>query len=138
MQCLRKFPSLIKPVNCDSSDSPRVKHFLETTGPPVVLRSRRLDPVKLRVAKAEFEHIQRSSINRSSNSPWAIPMHMVSKKMPGELYSCGDYHTFISAMKPYRDPIPFMQDFSVSLSEIGLLETGSSKSLLPNSSTFGG
>ncbi|KAK3886577.1 hypothetical protein Pcinc_009226 [Petrolisthes cinctipes] len=52
---LQEFQSLTKPATDATTpvDSP-VYHYIETTGPPVFSRPRRLDPEKLQAAKQEF------------------------------------------------------------------------------------
>ncbi len=56
-----------------------VLHQLETTGPPVTAKFRRLDAAKLRAAKEEFLSMERQGIILRSKSSWASPLHMVCK-----------------------------------------------------------
>ena len=53
-------------------------------GPPVHARARRLPPERLAIARMEFDHMLQLGIVRPSSSMWANPLHMVSKKTPGD------------------------------------------------------
>ena len=50
-----------------------------------------------------------------SNSPWASPLHFVSK-MDGTQRPCGDYRALNAITVPDRYPIPHLQDFNCQLS----------------------
>lgn len=67
-----------------------VFHHIETTGPPVHAKARRLPPEKLRLAKQEFSKLQDLGIIRPSKSPWSSPLHLVPKAN-GETRPTGDY-----------------------------------------------
>jgi hypothetical protein len=78
---LRRFPEVMNP---DKRLPPVTKHNVELhiqvkDGPPITAKFRRLDAEKLAAAKAEFDQLERDSINRRSDSPWASPLHMVQK-----------------------------------------------------------
>ena len=66
---LASFPSIVR----DGSGKPRPKHrvchTIETTGCPVFAKSHWLDPVKLRIAKAELCSLEKAGIIRLSKSP---------------------------------------------------------------------
>ncbi|GFS98869.1 hypothetical protein TNCV_3528521 [Trichonephila clavipes] len=40
-----------------SEVKPNIKHFIETSGPPVFAKARRLAPDRLKIAKSEFQHM---------------------------------------------------------------------------------
>ena len=77
LQLLSQFP---QPTQVTASDGPTkhdVLHHIDTTGPPVFARPRRLAPDRLKFAKREFEHMLQLGIIRPSSSPWSSPLHMV-------------------------------------------------------------
>ncbi|XP_026476199.1 uncharacterized protein LOC113381614, partial [Ctenocephalides felis] len=56
-------------------------HRIPTTGPPVAARFRKIFGEKASAAKAEIQNLLNRGILRPSSSPWASPIHMVSKRM---------------------------------------------------------
>ena len=92
----------------------KVKHFIETNGPPVYARARPLPPDKYALVKKEFQKLIDLNICRPSSSPWASPLHCVKKKN-GELRLCGDYRRLNNITVPDRFPIPRLQDFTYVL-----------------------
>lgn len=91
-----------------------VEHYIPTVGPPVYARARRLDSAKLAIAKEEFATMERLGIVRRSNSPWASPLHMVTKA-DGGWRPCGDFRRLNNATTADRYPVPHIQDFSAHL-----------------------
>lgn len=49
-----------------------VEHVIETSGPPIAARARRLPPDKLKAAKEEFDFMIQQGLCRPSKSPWAF------------------------------------------------------------------
>jgi hypothetical protein len=78
----KKFPSILCTRDVKPTPNHGVEHHIHTgSHPPVFTKSRRLDPEKLQIAKAEFKRLESAGIIRRSKSPWASPLHMVTKKM---------------------------------------------------------
>ena len=56
-----------------------IVHHIETTGPPINQRPRRLSPEKFAVLRKELSQLEQLGIIRPSSSPWGSPVHMVKK-----------------------------------------------------------
>nr|CTR11708.1 unnamed protein product [Calliphora vicina] len=91
-----------------------IYHHIETTGPPVFAKARRLDPNRLQIAKKDFEFLLQFGIIRPSKSNWSNPLHMVPKKN-GEWRCVGDYRFLNKITVPDRYPIPFITDANVNI-----------------------
>lgn len=63
---LTEFPGLTRPLKTPSTQAHGIFHHIETKGPPVSCRPRRLPPEKLKIAKAEFVQLLETGICRPS------------------------------------------------------------------------
>ena len=73
---LAAFPSLVQPYTPEAPIRHDVTHHIETTGPPVSARARRLGPDRRQVPRQEFDHMLDLGIIRPSASNWSSPLHM--------------------------------------------------------------
>ena len=80
---MQEFPSLLVPNFASGEKKHDVEHFIDSTGPPLCARARRLDPGRLAASKVTFKDMEEQGITRKSKSPWASPLHFV-KKQNGE------------------------------------------------------
>lgn len=108
---LHSFPELISSGQQLPPAVHDVEHFLETTGPPVTNRFRRLDTEKLTAAKKIFEEWESSGIIQRSSSAWASPLHLVKKK-DGSWRPCGDFRRLNLVTSEDKYPVPNMGDFA--------------------------
>ena len=109
LQLLRDRPALTTPAFDRVQPTHGVELHIETTGPPVFARPRRLAPDKLAAAKKEFELMEKLGIIRKSSSPWSSPLHIVPKR-DGGFRPCGDFRRLNNVTTPDRYPIPYLSD----------------------------
>ena len=74
-----EFPEVFSVSNLRLPPKHDIVHYIETTGPPIKQRPRRLSPEKLAVLRKELSHLKELRIIRLSSSPWGSPVHMVKK-----------------------------------------------------------
>lgn len=94
--------------------STRTTHHIETKGPPVASKPRRLTVEKHKAAKEEFEYLMKLGICQPSKSNYSSPLHMVLKSN-GKYRPCGDYRALNKQTKPNKYPLPHLQDFTFIL-----------------------
>ncbi len=112
---LQKHSSILCTGNVLPKPTHGVEHHIHTgSHPPVFAKARRLDPQKLKIAKAEFKKLESTSINHRSKSPWALLLHMVPKK-DASWRPCGNYRRLNKITSPDKYPLPNMQDLSNGL-----------------------
>ena len=87
---LAKYPSITHPSSLNRPIKHSVTHSINTTGPSIRCRTRRLAPDRLKLAREEFDHMLQLGIIRPSSSSWSSPLHMVPKKVPGDWRPCRD------------------------------------------------
>lgn len=113
LKLLDEYPEILRPV-FSGAVIHDTEHFIETKGPPVFSRPRRLPPDKLETARKEFRDMEKMGIVRKSNSPWASPLHLV-RKSDGSWRPCGDYRRLNNATVADKYPIPHIHDFAARL-----------------------
>lgn len=113
-QILAEFPDLIKLSSGVKSIRHNTVHYIETTGPPIHSKPRRLSPELYEAVRKEFQFMMDQGICRPSKSPWSSPLHVVTKSS-GSIRPVGDYRRLNSRTVPDRYPIPHIQDFTNTL-----------------------
>ncbi|GFS62493.1 retrovirus-related Pol polyprotein from transposon 17.6 [Trichonephila clavipes] len=114
---LLKYPELTKLPDINQPVKHNTMHFINTKGPPVAAKLRRLAPDRLKIVKAEFQHMIKLNHIRPSKSAYASPLHMVPKKDSIEWRPVGDYRALNAQTIEEKYPIPCIADFTSELYE---------------------
>ncbi|GFT75279.1 hypothetical protein TNCV_950971 [Trichonephila clavipes] len=112
---LLKYPELTKLPDINQPVKHNAMHFINTKGPPVAAKPRRLAPDRLKIAKAEFQHMIKLNHIRPSKSAHASPLHMVPKKDSIEWRPVGDYRALNAQTIKEKYPTPCIADFTSEL-----------------------
>jgi len=87
-----------------------VEHHIDTGNePPIRLRSRRLAAAQHDLAKTEIDKMLDKGYIEESDSPWAAPIVLVSKK-DGSLRFCIDYRRLNAITRKDSYPLPNIED----------------------------
>ncbi|GFU76130.1 hypothetical protein TNCV_4120511 [Trichonephila clavipes] len=81
----------------------------------VAAKPRRLAPDRLKIAKAEFQHMIKLNHIRPSKSAYASPLHTVPKKDSIDWRPVGDYRALNAQTIKEKYPIPCIADFTSEL-----------------------
>ncbi|GFW36374.1 retrovirus-related Pol polyprotein from transposon 297 [Trichonephila clavipes] len=106
---------IVKPPSFSQEVKHNVKHFIETSGPPVFAKARRLAPDHLKIAKSEFQHMLNLGHIRPSKSNYASPLHIVPKKDSNDWRPVGDNLALNVQTKKEKYSIPNILDFTSEL-----------------------
>ncbi|GFS69565.1 hypothetical protein TNCV_3894241 [Trichonephila clavipes] len=111
---LSEYPELSNPSLISKSASHGTVHHINTTGPPVTARLRRLHPKLYNAGNVEFEFLLAQDIIRPSKSPWSSPLHVVPKS-DSTVRPVGDYRKLNSVTEFDSYPMPYLNDFAHAL-----------------------
>lgn len=112
---LKEFESITKLPDPNQPVKHNTRHFIQTKGPPVAAKPRRLAPDRLKIAKMEFQQMMQLGHLRPSKSNYASPLHMVPKKGTLDWRPVGDYRALNAQTIKDKYPIPCIADFTADL-----------------------
>ena len=121
-EVLGGFPSVIgitEPISIPKQQ--QTFHHVETTGPPIAQKARRLSIEKLKLAKAEISRLCKLGLMRPSKSPWSSPIHIVIKNK--KVRVVGDYRRLNACTKPDKYPVKRLMDFTTILYKAKIFST---------------
>lgn len=91
-ELMTEFKHITLPTMIKTAVQHDVSHHIQTKGPPVASKCRRMAPDKVSAAKKEFQVMIDLGICRPSNSSSASPLHFVPKKAEtGDLWGTTEH-----------------------------------------------
>lgn len=112
-ELLRKYPSLLKPPQYFTKPPHDVEHHIETTGPPIYQKPRRMRPEIAKEFRTEVEKNLASGLISHSKSQWASPVVPIWKR--GKIRIAGDFRLLNGRTIPDRFPMSDMRDSTLQL-----------------------
>ena len=112
---LNQFVDITQPFKATDSGDHQTQHHIRTNGPPAHSQPKRLAPHKLTYAKEQFEQMLNDGIVRTSDSPYASPLHLVPKPGGKEFRICVDYRKLNSSTILDRYTGSHIHDFASRL-----------------------
>ncbi|GFU52804.1 retrovirus-related Pol polyprotein from transposon opus [Trichonephila clavipes] len=112
---LNDFPNIVKAPCANQTVKHNVVCYIDTFGPPVCAKPRRMAPDRLKIAKMEFQHMLDLGHMRPSSSNYSSPLHMVPKKESNDWRPVGDFRALNAQTKKDKYPIPSILDFTSDL-----------------------
>ena len=88
----------------------KIKHFINTRGPPTCQRVRCLSPEKLEILRVELQKLQDLNVIEPANSPYGSPVDLVPKK-DGSYRVTGDFRLLNKQIVPDKYALPPLTDF---------------------------
>lgn len=115
LKLLSEFPNVTKLPDPNHPVKHNTLHFIETKGPPVVCKPRRLAPDRLKIAKKEIQNMLNLGHMRPSKSNFSSPLHLVPKKNSADWRPVGDFRLLNAQTVKDRYCIPNVSDFTSEL-----------------------
>ncbi|XP_055932083.1 uncharacterized protein LOC129962361 [Argiope bruennichi] len=111
----KKYPAVTKLPDPNQPVKQNTVHYINTKGPPVSAKPRKLAPDRLKIAKAEFQRMIHLGHMRPSISSYSSPLHMVSKKGSIEWRPVDNYRALNAQNVKDKYPIVCIADFTSEL-----------------------
>ena len=110
---LHNYPSLSCPPQYMVQPKHEVVHHIDTRGPPVASKPRRLRPDVEKTVRKEIQNMLQCGLLRPSRSQWASPIHLVHGKHGMRIV--GDYKGLNERTVADKYPLPNIQDCTSKL-----------------------
>ena len=113
---LDRFEHVFRPTSPSMSRTPLTKHDIDTGDhSPIKMRTRRMPQAQHDIAKKEIDKMLEKGVIQESDSPWAAPIVLVSKK-DGSTRFCVDYRQLNNITRKDSYPLPNIDETLDSLS----------------------